>query len=132
MSAYTIRHPVIAMNAITADNGITVASGSLKTGASGMAVNSGTTVTRLIFGATTFTCASSGAVASGSSGSANITVANVNASDFVIATTGSLPVGFFLRGASATAASVITLLLYNSASEVSASALCNVNYFVVS
>jgi hypothetical protein len=120
------------MNAITAYDGVTVATGSLKTGASGMAINSGTTMTRLLFGATTFTCPSSGSVASGSSGSTTITIANLNSGDFVIATTGSLPIGYFLRGASATSASILTLYLYNTAASDVAESECDVRYFVLS
>ncbi len=131
MAQYKIRENLIAQNAATISGGLTIATGSLVTGASGMAVNSGTTVTKLYFGNTTFTCASSGSALSGSSGSANITVANVTAGDFVMVTTGSLPGGTFLTGASATAASVITLYFRNSACTDTIDALCNAKYFVV-
>ncbi len=131
MAQYKIRENLIAQNAVTISNSLTVATGSLVTGPSGMAVNSGTTITKLYFGNTTFTAASSGSCASGSSGSATITVANVNAGDFVMATAGSLPDGIFLTGASATAASVITLYFRNSACTDTVDALCNLKYVVI-
>jgi hypothetical protein len=133
MSTFKIRREFVPTAGLTVYDGITISTGSLAVGASGLALNSGNTVKKLLYGATTFTCASVGAVLSGSSGSATFTATGATAGDAVFVTTGSLPVGFLLTGASVTATNVVTLYLRNTAcTTIATNSLCNVRYLVLS
>ena len=132
MPAFKVRREMLPAAGMTVYNGVNISSGSLAIGASGLSFNGGTTVKKLLYGNTTFTCASIGAVLSGSSGSATFTVTGAAAGDTVLVTTGSLPVGFFLTGASVTATNTVTLYLRNSAcTTIATNSLCNAKYLVL-
>lgn len=116
---------------ILAAGGITLPSGATFTNSGSTAFGAnGTSIGQLLSGSVTITCAS--ATASNTGSNAAI-VANLPAGAKLFVTPGSMPQGFVLVSASATAASTITASFLNATTaNISTSALVTLQYLAIS
>lgn len=114
----------IQRQTLLAWNGIIAASGGFTAG------SANSLISNILFGTVTITCASATASATGSNAA---TITGLASGAKVFVTPGSMPQGFVLVSASATAANTITASFLNSTTaNISTSALVTLQYLAIS